>query len=104
MGRRGDFSHIPVIDVSELVAGGPTPRRVAEELGAACRESGFFYVVGHGVDAAPQSRLRDFRMFNYPPPADLTLWGVGEHTDYGLLTISASGRCRRPGGEVARWI
>jgi isopenicillin N synthase-like dioxygenase len=209
MGGERDFSHIPIIDVSELGAGGRTPRRVAEELGAACRESGFFYVVGHGVDAALQSRLRDlsrefftqdvetklairmalggrawrgyfrvgdeltsgkpdqkeglyfgaelpaddprvlagaplhgpnlfpekpaglratvleymaaltglghrlmaglalslgleesyfaerltgepltlFRIFNYPPPADATLWGVGEHTDYGLLTI-----------------
>jgi hypothetical protein len=28
-----------------------------------------------------------FRIFNYPPPRDPTLWGVGEHTDYGLLTI-----------------
>jgi isopenicillin N synthase-like dioxygenase len=28
-----------------------------------------------------------FRIFNYPPPADPALWGVGEHTDYGLLTI-----------------
>src|SRR5262249_57031823 len=59
MGREGDFSHIPVIDVSELVAGGPCPRAVAERLGEACRESGFFYVVGHGVDAALQRRLHD---------------------------------------------
>jgi isopenicillin N synthase-like dioxygenase len=29
-----------------------------------------------------------FRIFNYPPPpAGSELWGVGEHTDYGLLTI-----------------
>jgi isopenicillin N synthase-like dioxygenase len=28
-----------------------------------------------------------FRIFNYPPPSDPSLWGVGEHTDYGLLTI-----------------
>jgi isopenicillin N synthase-like dioxygenase len=28
-----------------------------------------------------------FRIFNYPPPRDPALWGVGEHTDYGLLTI-----------------
>ena len=28
-----------------------------------------------------------FRIFNYPPQADPALWGVGEHTDYGLLTI-----------------
>lgn len=28
-----------------------------------------------------------FRIFNYPPTAGSQLWGVGEHTDYGLLTI-----------------
>lgn len=31
-----------------------------------------------------------FRLFNYPtrPPAtDVVQWGVGEHTDYGLLTL-----------------
>jgi isopenicillin N synthase-like dioxygenase len=209
MGRTGDFSHIPIIDVSDLVAGRPSQGAVAERLGAACRESGFFYVVGHGVDEALQRRLRDlsreffaqdveeklkvrmalggrawrgyfrvgdeltsgkpdqkeglyfgaelpaddprvvvgtplhgpnlfpekpeglreavldymtaltslghrlmaglalslgldesyfadhgtreplalFRIFNYPPPADPAHWGVGEHTDYGLLTI-----------------
>jgi isopenicillin N synthase-like dioxygenase len=209
VGRERDFSHIPIIDVSGLVAGGPARRSVAEALDAACRESGFFYVVGHGVDAALQGRLRAlsreffaldleeklkirmalggrawrgyfrvgdeltsgkpdqkeglyfgaelpaadprvvagtplhgpnlfperpaglrgavleylaaltalghrlmaglalslgleesyfadrltgepltlFRIFNYPPPADPALWGVGEHTDYGLLTI-----------------
>ena len=59
MGRESDFSHIPIIDASELVAGGRTSRMVADELGAACRESGFFYVVGHGVDAALQTRLRE---------------------------------------------
>ena len=59
MGRGSDFSHIPIIDVSDLVAGGPSRRAVAERLGEACRESGFFYVVGHGVDEALQARLRD---------------------------------------------
>jgi isopenicillin N synthase-like dioxygenase len=209
MGGEREFSQIPIIDMSGLVAGGPSRRAVAERLGEACRESGFFYVVGHGVDAALQSRLRElsrqffaqdvgaklgirmalggrawrgyfrvgdeltsgmpdqkeglyfgaelpaddprvlagtplhgpnlfpekpaglratvleymavltglghrlmaglalslgleelyfadrltgepltlFRIFNYPPPADPALWGVGEHTDYGLLTI-----------------
>jgi isopenicillin N synthase-like dioxygenase len=28
-----------------------------------------------------------FRIFHYPSVADPELWGVGEHTDYGLLTI-----------------
>jgi isopenicillin N synthase-like dioxygenase len=28
-----------------------------------------------------------FRIFNYPASSTTTEWGVGEHTDYGLLTI-----------------
>jgi len=28
-----------------------------------------------------------FRIFNYPAQSAATGWGVGEHTDYGLLTI-----------------
>lgn len=28
-----------------------------------------------------------FRIFNYPAQADARGWGVGEHTDYGLLTM-----------------
>jgi isopenicillin N synthase-like dioxygenase len=39
-----------------------------------------------------QSYLRNptvlFRIFRYPPAAS-TGWGVGEHTDYGLLTLMA---------------
>ena len=58
MGRASDFSHIPIIDVSGLIAEVPSRRAVAERLGEACRESGFFYVVGHGVDEALQTRLR----------------------------------------------
>jgi isopenicillin N synthase-like dioxygenase len=222
-----DFSHIPIIDVRDLVAGTPGQHAVAERLGQACRESGFFYVVGHGVDAGLQGRLVElsrqffaqdvdrklrirmaqtgrawrgyfpigdeltsgkpdqkeglyfgtelssedplvqagtplhgpnlfpdlsgfretvldyiaaltslghrlmaglalslgldesyfadrytaeplilFRIFNYPPPLDAGLWGVGEHTDYGLLTIllqdDAGGlEVRSPSGWVS---
>jgi isopenicillin N synthase-like dioxygenase len=204
-----DFSHIPIIDVGELVADTEGRRAIADQIGQACRESGFFYIVGHGVDEALQERLQNlsrqffaqdadaklqirmalggrawrgyfrvgdeltsgkpdqkeglyfgaelaadhalvragtplhgpnlfpaepvgmretvlaymaaltrlchrlmagialslgleesyfadrytrdpltlFRIFSYPPPADSSLWGVGEHTDYGLLTV-----------------
>ena len=41
------------------------------------------YFAEHGTGEP----LTLFRIFNYPPPADPALWGVGEHTDYGLLTI-----------------
>lgn len=200
-------SHIPVIDISPLVAREPADQ-VAQQMHQACCETGFFYIVGHGIDEALQQRLeqlsrqffaqhletkmqirmalsgrawrgyfpvggeltsgkpdtkeglylgaeldashltvqqelpmhganlfpdipqfretileyldvmtqlghtlmagislslglgkdyfRDrytddplilFRIFNYPPDADSDSWGVGEHTDYGLLTI-----------------
>lgn len=203
------LSQIPVIDVSDLVADAPGKEAVSQALGAACRNAGFFYVVGHGVEEGLQTRLREasrrffeqdveaklrirmalggrawrgyfrvgdeltsgkpdqkeglyfgqelpaddprvltgtplfgpnlfpeqppelrasvleymaaltrlgyclmaglalslgleetyfadrytaepltlFRIFSYPPPTDAELWGVGEHTDYGLLTI-----------------
>lgn len=47
-----------------------------------------------------------FRAFHYPPPeGDAEGWGVGEHTDYGLLTIlrqdDAGGLQVKSGG---RWI
>jgi isopenicillin N synthase-like dioxygenase len=33
------------------------------------------------------------RIFNYPANADASGWGVGEHTDYGLLTILKQDDC-----------
>ena len=59
MSGPGEFSHIPTIDVRELVAGGPERFAVAARLGEACRESGFFYAVGHGVGEDLQHRLAD---------------------------------------------
>lgn len=56
-------SALPVIDVSPLLAAAAGPeseagrQRVAEEIGAACRESGFFYVSGHGMPAELVDRL-----------------------------------------------
>lgn len=44
---------IPVIDVSALADGDEAgTRRVAREIGAACRDVGFFYVAGHSVGTA----------------------------------------------------
>jgi isopenicillin N synthase-like dioxygenase len=44
-----------------------------------------------------------FRVFHYPPSERDEGWGVGEHTDYGLLTLLAQDACgglqvRTPGG------
>ena len=49
-----------------------------------------------------------FRIFNYPPNVrtdEQSLWGVGEHTDYGILTILKQDSC---GGlqvkSNSRWV
>ncbi len=48
---------VPVIDVAPLVRGDPRGDGVAGEIHRACRDTGFFYVVGHGVDAQLVMRL-----------------------------------------------
>jgi isopenicillin N synthase-like dioxygenase len=48
----GEFSHVPVIDAAPLVNCTSERARTAAEIGTACRECGFFYVVNHGVDDA----------------------------------------------------
>lgn len=46
-------SSLPVIDIAALRDGNLAARRaVAEQLGRACEQHGFFYIVNHGVDAA----------------------------------------------------
>ena len=46
-------SFVPVIDIAPYLAGTPEgKRRVAAQLGRACREIGFYVIVGHGVDPA----------------------------------------------------
>eukprot|EP01097_Dermamoeba_algensis_P007698 TRINITY_DN4913_c0_g1_i1.p1 TRINITY_DN4913_c0_g1~~TRINITY_DN4913_c0_g1_i1.p1 ORF type:complete len:320 (-),score=67.16 TRINITY_DN4913_c0_g1_i1:36-995(-) len=45
-------SYIPIIDISPLVINGPVEQRkqIGIQLDRACREVGFFYVKGHGID------------------------------------------------------
>ena len=50
---------LPVIDVGLLVIRAGDRARVAAEIGKACRDSGFFYIVGHGVDVELQRRLEE---------------------------------------------
>jgi isopenicillin N synthase-like dioxygenase len=43
-------AEIPVVDVGPLGAGTDAEQAVAKAVDSACRRSGFFYVVGHGID------------------------------------------------------
>jgi isopenicillin N synthase-like dioxygenase len=73
-----DFSSVPVIDVGPLVAdvaGGAGLAEVARELGLACRECGFFYIVGHGVDERLSARLEHLsrQFFALDKPAKMRI-------------------------------
>jgi isopenicillin N synthase-like dioxygenase len=48
---------LPVIDIGPLMAGEAERHAVAAQLGQACRDCGFFYVVGHGVSEELAARL-----------------------------------------------
>jgi polar amino acid transport system ATP-binding protein len=63
-----NLASLPLIDVAPLVAGTSGRDAVAAQIGAACRAHGFFYVTGHGVDAALVRRLEDLshRFFALP--------------------------------------
>jgi isopenicillin N synthase-like dioxygenase len=54
-----DFSRLPIIDIGALVNGAAERHSVADQIGRACRESGFFYITGHGVDDRLQQRLEE---------------------------------------------
>jgi isopenicillin N synthase-like dioxygenase len=62
---------VPEIDIGPLREGGPPSLAVAGSLDAACREVGFFSIVGHGVDPALPARLESLaRLFFARPEAE----------------------------------
>jgi isopenicillin N synthase-like dioxygenase len=48
---------VPVVDIGPLVGTGGDVEAAARAIDAACRDAGFFYIVGHGVDDGLQARL-----------------------------------------------
>jgi isopenicillin N synthase-like dioxygenase len=70
-----DCSQLPVVDVGPLVRAGSDLGPLAGAIGEACREVGFFYVVGHGIDRRLLERLdllsRDF--FALPPSEKMAI-------------------------------
>src|SRR4051812_38344231 len=68
---------LPVIDVSTLLAPCPltSSSLVARQIETACREHGFFYVIGHGIDPRLLERLdaASRRFFALPSPEKLEI-------------------------------
>jgi isopenicillin N synthase-like dioxygenase len=61
---------VPVIDVSALRGGGAARDEVARRLDAACREVGFFYIVGHDVPEGLQRQLEALSQEFFGLPED----------------------------------
>ncbi|KEH31474.1 2OG-Fe(II) oxygenase family oxidoreductase [Medicago truncatula] len=71
-----DFSSIPIIDISPLLAKSDDPKMaedpgvldVVAQLDKACTEAGFFYVKGHGIPDSLLKGVRDItrRFFELP--------------------------------------
>ncbi len=56
--RATGFQSIPVIDISRLLNGDEQQRQaVAQEIGAAARDVGFFQIVGHGITDEARASL-----------------------------------------------
>ena len=50
-GPQAAFTEIPIIDIAALFSGDPAARRACgRAIGDACRDVGFFYAIGHGID------------------------------------------------------
>jgi len=71
----GASAGLPVIDLSQLAGGAAGRDAIATQIGAACRDHGFFYVTGHGVPAGLLDQLAaaSAEFFALPPAAKLEI-------------------------------
>jgi len=77
MSAASDFSAIPLVDISALIAGDAEgSRAAADALGKAAREVGFLYVTGHGIPAPLFDRLLEAaaRFFAEPPERKMEVY------------------------------
>ena len=89
---------IPLIDISPLLAGGAgAVERVGHQVREACLGTGFFYVVGHGVDAGLiEEAFRQNRLFHARPLEEklrikLNHWHRG-YQPFATSTLKSSAR------------
>lgn len=66
---------IPLIDIGPFLRGEDGAAAVVAAVEAACRDTGFFLVLGHGIDPARTARLYDAARAFFDQPAD---WKRGQ--------------------------
>ena len=91
---------LPIIDLGEGSEDGAAPAALAEKIGIACRDIGFFYVVHHGVDRALMNEaFAESRRFFALPLADkrkIAIETVGGNRGYSGLLREALDPARGP--------
>lgn len=82
--KAGEFQTIPVIDVHGLLNGTDAERRaVAEEIGKAAREVGFFQIVGHGISDGLQHDLIEAAKQFFAQPVERKMERyIGKYTNH----------------------
>lgn len=92
---------LPVVDLaSSGESNGPSLARIAAEIGAACRDVGFFYVVNHGVDNGliAEAFAQAHRFFALPlaDKRRLAIEKIGGNRGYSGLLHEALDPARGP--------
>ena len=92
---------LPIIDLgSSAEGGGASLTRIVAEVGAACRDVGFFYVVNHGVDpeliAKAFAQSHDFFALPVADKRKLAIETIGGNRGYSGLLHEALDPARGP--------
>jgi isopenicillin N synthase-like dioxygenase len=96
---------LPIIDLAEGSEDGAVHAQLAEKIGAACRDIGFFYVVHHGVERALMNEaFAQSRRFFALPLAEkqaIAIETVGGNRGYSGLLHEALDPSRGPDRKEA---
>jgi len=95
---------LPIIDFSSFVSGDADHRRaVAADIGAACREAGFFYLEGHGIDKILTQRAfaASHSFFALPPAekAKIAIENSACHRGWFALGGEVLDAAQQPSGD-----
>lgn len=92
---------LPLIDVAGLLDDDSQARAaVAREIGRACRDTGFFYIHNHGIDASLQTAVFDQarQLFDLPGDAKQALDKAASPANRGYEALR--GQCLEPGAPA----
>jgi isopenicillin N synthase-like dioxygenase len=95
------MDRLPIVDLGlSGESDGASLRRIVADVGAACRDIGFFYVVNHGVEAAliAQAFTQSHRFFELPlaDKQALAIEKIGGNRGYSGLLHEALDPARGP--------